>query len=247
VQEKIEEARIPSMKSHRDRYAVEPSLRRFNALERFKTMVSDVHGIDLTQEDMARAAALKANIEEYDPAVHGPIAPEREPPPDSSGEDLSESTDARADTVADAEARPAGVQRTTGTDSEDTATVALADNVFPVSEPVESGDLVALDAERPGMLRRAGSAADPSVIGIVAREASEEGDTWVAPLHDSQFATLKVDAGYGAIRAGDLLTTSPTPGHAMVTLAPVPGTVVGKALESLGAGTGRIKVLVMPH
>ena len=116
-----------------------------------------------------------------------------------------------------------------------------------MSEPVESGDVVILDPERPGMLRRADSPADPAVVGIVARDAVEDGDTWTASLHDSQFATLKVDAGYGAIRAGDLLTTSPTPGHAMVTLAPIPGTVVGKAIEPLDAGTGRIKVLVMPR
>ena len=60
-------------------------------------------------------------------------------------------------------------------------------------------------------------------------------------------AEVRVDAGYGAILAGDLLTTSPTPGHAMIAVAPLPGTVVGKALEPLEAGTGRISVLVMPR
>jgi hypothetical protein len=55
----------------------------------------------------------------------------------------------------------------------------------------------------------------------------------------------KVDAGYGDIRIGDLLTTSPTPGHAMRADAPAAGTVLGKALEPLEAGIGRIRVLVM--
>jgi hypothetical protein len=56
----------------------------------------------------------------------------------------------------------------------------------------------------------------------------------------------KVDAGYGSIRVGDLLTVSPTAGHAMRAADPAPqGTVLGKALESLEAGTGTIKVLVM--
>jgi len=55
----------------------------------------------------------------------------------------------------------------------------------------------------------------------------------------------KVDAGYRSIRPTDLLTTSPTPGHAMRSDDAVPGTVIGKALEPLDAGTGTIRVLVM--
>ncbi len=55
----------------------------------------------------------------------------------------------------------------------------------------------------------------------------------------------KVDTDYGSIRPGDLLTTSPTPGHAMRAGDPQPGTILGKALEPLDAGTGLIKVLVM--
>lgn len=56
---------------------------------------------------------------------------------------------------------------------------------------------------------------------------------------------VKVDAGYGAIRAGDLLVASPTPGHAMRADDPAPGTVIGKALEGLDRGTGRVRMLVM--
>ena len=44
---------------------------------------------------------------------------------------------------------------------------------------------------------------------------------------------------------GDLLVTSPTPGHAMAQQARLPGTAFGKALEPLEKGTGMIKVLVM--
>ena len=57
--------------------------------------------------------------------------------------------------------------------------------------------------------------------------------------------TCKVDADYGAVWPGDLLVTSPTPGHAMRADAPLPGTVLGKALEPLEEGVGAIKVLVM--
>jgi hypothetical protein len=63
---------------------------------------------------------------------------------------------------------------------------------------------------------------------------------------------VKVDATFGSIAAGDLLVTSPTPGHAMrsepVSLGGTsvhrPGTLVGKALESLEGGRGEILVLL---
>ncbi len=54
----------------------------------------------------------------------------------------------------------------------------------------------------------------------------------------------KVSAENGPIRPGDLLVTSNTPGHAMRADRPAPGTVVGKALGALDAGTGTIRVLV---
>ena len=54
---------------------------------------------------------------------------------------------------------------------------------------------------------------------------------------------FRVDASYGAIRAGDLLVSSPTPGHAMRADAPHPGTILGKAIGSLEAGRGIVHVL----
>jgi len=47
------------------------------------------------------------------------------------------------------------------------------------------------------------------------------------------------------VRVGDLLTTSPTAGHAMRARDALPGTVFGKALESLDVGTGLVRMLVM--
>jgi hypothetical protein len=56
----------------------------------------------------------------------------------------------------------------------------------------------------------------------------------------------KVDASFGAIAPNDLLVASPTAGHAMrAGENPAQGTVVGKALEPMEAGTGIIRVLVM--
>jgi hypothetical protein len=57
----------------------------------------------------------------------------------------------------------------------------------------------------------------------------------------------KVDAQFGAIATGDLLTTSPTPGHAMATKDPIKafGAVIGKAMSSLKQGTGMVLVLLL--
>jgi hypothetical protein len=56
----------------------------------------------------------------------------------------------------------------------------------------------------------------------------------------------KVDAHTNPIKAGDLLTTSSTPGHAMRAsdTSRAFGAIIGKALAALPSGTGLIPVLV---
>jgi hypothetical protein len=56
----------------------------------------------------------------------------------------------------------------------------------------------------------------------------------------------KVDAKFSSVRAGDLLTTSPTPGHAMKAerTSKAFGAVLGKALSSLSSGRSLIPILV---
>jgi hypothetical protein len=55
-----------------------------------------------------------------------------------------------------------------------------------------------------------------------------------------------VDASSGAIKPGDLLTTSDTPGHAMKLSdhTRTQGAVLGKAMSSLRQGKGLVLVLV---
>ncbi len=55
-----------------------------------------------------------------------------------------------------------------------------------------------------------------------------------------------VDASFGAVRPGDRLTTSSTPGHAMKAddAARAPGAVIGKAMTELKEGKGLVLVLV---
>jgi len=118
---------------------------------------------------------------------------------------------------------------------------------FPLAEPVEAGDVLALDPQHPGRLRRTASAADPNVVGLAAGPSESVGGAEIAPVVGTGFAEVRVDAGYGEILPGDLLTSSPTPGHAMRAHAPGTGTVLGKAVEGLGSGTGTIRILVMPR
>lgn len=70
---------------------------------------------------------------------------------------------------------------------------------------------------------------------------------WMVTL--GAFAHCKVDADIAPIKVGDLLTTSPTRGHAQKVLDPsqASGAIVGKALGSLETGKGKIPVLVTLH
>jgi hypothetical protein len=56
----------------------------------------------------------------------------------------------------------------------------------------------------------------------------------------------RIDASYGAVQAGDLLTTSPTEGHAMKASdrRRAFGAVLGKALRAWSEGRGLVPILV---
>jgi hypothetical protein len=261
VQEKRVESFIPAMTEHRERYAERPDLRQYNALERFKRMQADVSGIDVEAIDLSASIALRDAIHEYDPATDPPVhelfgheglssghervTPAHETPP--TQRDGDRGPRATGDRPDDSAGVLIGDRPATEDPSVDPVPSAPGENLFPVSEVVEEGDVLVLDPERPGRLRRAASSADPAVVGIVNGDTLEAEGELRVPVALYGLAEVRADAGYGAILAGDLLTTSPTPGHAMIAVAPLPGTVVGKALEPLEAGTGRIEILVMPR
>jgi hypothetical protein len=82
---------------------------------------------------------------------------------------------------------------------------------------------------RPGLILNSGeSAANRRPIALIGR------------------VYCKVDASYGAIEAGDLLTTSPKPGHAMKAAdqSKAFGATLGKALRPVREGQDLIPVLV---
>ncbi|MBN1865905.1 hypothetical protein JW916_01310 [Candidatus Sumerlaeota bacterium] len=102
----------------------------------------------------------------------------------------------------------------------------------------------------------------PDAPGAAKGEAAQDANSSAAPMYSAtpippggycsivtlgSFKTIKVDASSGAIRPGDRLTPSSHAGFAMKTVAPAPGTVVGKAMGSLDFGVGAIPVLVTLH
>lgn len=256
VQAKTAEARIPSMKDHRQAYAKVPELRAYNALERFKRMIVE-KGEGVT--DFRASQELLARVQEYDPALHGAFAGSEGtpdgiavPPEAASLSPGPEGVVRPASSGASVVVADDGVRGVAGGESLSTrkeevdASAATPLNQFVVNEAVELGDLLALDPSDPLQLHRAAMAGDPYVVGVVIAPCSLE-LVRTCPLAGSGFVRVHVDAGYGAIRSGDLLISSPTPGYAMRSGAAIPGTVIGKALEPLEVGIGTIRVLLSPR
>ncbi len=96
----------------------------------------------------------------------------------------------------------------------------------------DAGDAVAQDA----------SASVSSPPGLSTLQIGRMIDE--VPVAVVGIVPCKVSAENGPIRPGDLLVTSTIPGCAMRDENPKAGTIVGKALGSLSADTGVIKVLV---
>lgn len=127
---------------------------------------------------------------------------------------------------------------------------------FPVKEEkIEKGSVLIIDDEHPGRLKRSVKAYDTRVAGIVSGAnginpgiaLKQEG---VLDQGENVALTGRVyvqaDASFGAIKPGDLLTTSDTPGHAMKVTdhTRAQGAVLGKAMSALSEGTGLVLVLV---
>jgi hypothetical protein len=80
--------------------------------------------------------------------------------------------------------------------------------------------------------------------GIVLGRHANTTNHWPIALSGKVFC--KVDAQESPISVGDLLTTSPTPGHAMAARdhQRAFGAVIGKALAPLKSGTGFLPILI---
>ena len=120
-------------------------------------------------------------------------------------------------------------------------------------QKVEPGTVMVIDSE--GALRPSEQAYDKRVAGVISGAGNFKPgivlDKQKSSRNRMPIALLgkvycKVDASYGAIEVGDLLTTSPTLGHAMKVSDPLKafGAVIGKALRPFEDGQGLIPILI---
>ncbi len=121
-------------------------------------------------------------------------------------------------------------------------------------ESVGAGDVVTIDPNNPEHLIKSAKPFDPLVAGVISSletaafvAGTRKDGTTDKPLALAGQIYVKASAENGAIKAGDLLTTSSTPGHAMKCKKSDScfGAVLGKALEPLSSGKGKILALVM--
>jgi hypothetical protein len=131
----------------------------------------------------------------------------------------------------------------------------LAEPFVLKDEKICKGSVVVIDDEHPGRLMQSERAYDRRVAGIISgANGINPGITLQqeGAFVDGQNVALSgrvyvlADATHGAIRPGDLLTTSETPGHAMGAAdhSRAQGAVLGKAMSPLKEGKGLVLVLV---
>lgn len=124
------------------------------------------------------------------------------------------------------------------------------------SEALAPGTVVSINTNESGKLRIADKAYDKTVAGIISGAGGIQPGMLMG--QDGTIANGKypvalngrvyclVDATYGEIKPGDLLTTSDTAGHAMKVddREKSSGAIIGKAMTSLKEGKGLVLVLV---
>jgi hypothetical protein len=123
------------------------------------------------------------------------------------------------------------------------------------SQELPAGTLVVLDHTKSNQVIASSQAYDTRVAGVISERPGialgEGGDNKVLVATTGR-VMLTVDASKGPIQIGDLLVTSDIRGVAMksqaINVAGVqihrPGTLIGKALEPLENGSGKILVLL---
>jgi hypothetical protein len=121
------------------------------------------------------------------------------------------------------------------------------------TEELEPGSVMAISDG--GKLHRCAQAYDRRVAGVISGAGSHKPGIILGrqgsggnriPLALTGKAYCRVDAGYAPVGVGDLLTTSPTAGHAMRAEDPLRafGATIGKALRPLRRGTGLVPILI---
>jgi hypothetical protein len=142
--------------------------------------------------------------------------------------------------------------------------VVTGDVILQNADCAEDFDIAGLEGAEPGSvmvighdnaLRQSEQAYDKRAAGVVSGAGDFKPGIVLdrrEPVQSRKSIALlgkvycKADASRAPIEVGDLLTTSPTPGHAMKATDPVRafGAVIGKALRPLRGGQGLIPILV---
>ena len=125
----------------------------------------------------------------------------------------------------------------------------------PAAEQLAAGTVVVLDSSKSNQVTSSSQSYDTRVAGVISAQPGivlgEKSDSKVLVATTGR-VLVNVDATNGPIEIGDLLVTSDREGFAMKSV-PVeagaarihrPGTLIGKALEPLRSGTGKILVLL---
>ncbi len=121
------------------------------------------------------------------------------------------------------------------------------------AEPVEPGTVMIID--NGGALKPSSQAYDRRVAGVISGAGDFRPGITLdkrvdranrLPLALTGKVYCKIDAQYGPVGLGDMLTTSPTYGHAMKADDPFKafGSVIGKALRPMETGRGIIPILI---
>lgn len=117
-----------------------------------------------------------------------------------------------------------------------------------IADGCEKGDVVLISYNDKADIIRSSVRFDARVAGVVSEDPSiymGSGDN-KSPLALAGVVKCKATTENGRIKRGDLLVSSSLPGHAM-RAAPgqvKPGMLIGKAMQPLKDGTGKIYILV---
>lgn len=132
----------------------------------------------------------------------------------------------------------------------------LSENFDLLDKNVTPGMLVSIDDAGSGKLVQTTQAYDRSVVGVVSGAGGIRAGMLMGQEESIANGTSPValvgrvyvlaDARSHPVRAGDLMTSSATPGHAMAVrkYRKARGAIIGKALTSLEKGTGYVLILV---
>lgn len=138
----------------------------------------------------------------------------------------------------------------------------IAEWVKTSDSSIQEGDVVVLDTNNTKSVVKSQGAYNTLVAGIISTKPAfcaadvEKDDDMDYPSKEEMQAKgyrmlalagqvpCNVSAENGPISVGDLLTTANTPGYAMKATDPKIGTILGKAMEPLASGKGKITVLV---